>query len=174
MYIVWQIQIQDMYIHCVSNFSGIAVSITTTANWTGNFIIALSTPILLNSSLQTHGTFYILAALLLLATTFVLFTLPETKGESLEKIDELFSKPWLERINLFYYLRLGCPWWTRRQESYSIAGGDLQCRNGDTAMLLQETESENELYDKKETSFIVETNHSANVHVSSVPQETND
>ena len=59
--------------------TGIAVSITTTANWTGNFIIALSTPILLNSSLHTHGTFFILAALLFLATTFVLFTLPETK-----------------------------------------------------------------------------------------------
>ena len=77
-HVVWQIH--DMIdVHCISNITGIAVSITTTANWTGNFIIALSTPILLNSSLQTHGTFYILAALLFLATTFVLFTLPETK-----------------------------------------------------------------------------------------------
>ena len=27
------------------------------------------------------------------------------QGESLERIDKLFSKPWLERIDLFYYLR---------------------------------------------------------------------
>ena len=27
------------------------------------------------------------------------------QGESLERIEELFSKPWLERINIVYYLR---------------------------------------------------------------------
>ena len=45
-------------------------------------------------------------------------------------------------------------------------------RNGDTAMLLQDTESENELHDKKETSFTVEMKHSSSVP--SVPQDTND
>ena len=58
---------------------GVAVSITTAANWTGNFIIALVTPILLNSVLRTFGTFYLLAGLLVLATLFVLLCLPETK-----------------------------------------------------------------------------------------------
>lgn len=59
--------------------AGFAVSITTTANWTGNFVIAFSTPLLLNSFFQTYGTFYILSGFLLMATLFVLFTLPETK-----------------------------------------------------------------------------------------------
>ena len=27
---------------------------------------------------------------------------------ALEKIEELFSKPWLERVNIFYYFRCGC------------------------------------------------------------------
>lgn len=27
------------------------------------------------------------------------------QGEGLEKIDVLFSKPWLDRVDLFYYLK---------------------------------------------------------------------
>ena len=37
------------------------------------------TPILLASTLQTHGTFYIIVVLLAAAFLFVLLTLPETK-----------------------------------------------------------------------------------------------
>ena len=55
--------------------------------------------------LGTAGTFFILSIFLFAAFHFVLLTLPETKGESLEKIDQLFMKPYLERINLSYYLR---------------------------------------------------------------------
>ena len=84
---------------------GIAVSITTSGNWIGNFIIAMVTPLLLGSVLGTAGTFFILSIFLFAAFHFVLLTLPETKGESLEKIDQLFMKPCLERINLSYYLR---------------------------------------------------------------------
>lgn len=56
-----------------------AVSITTSANWLGNFLVAMLTPILLASSLGIHGTFYLLSAILALAFLFVLLTLPETK-----------------------------------------------------------------------------------------------
>jgi len=84
---------------------GIAVSLTSSTYWVGNFIVAQVTPILLASSLQTYGTFYLFAGVHLAAILFALFTLPETKGETLERIELLFSKPWLERINLFYYLR---------------------------------------------------------------------
>ena len=63
------------------------------------------TPLLLGSTLGTARTFFILSIFLFAAFLFVLLTLPETKGESLEKIDQLFMKPCLERINLFYYLR---------------------------------------------------------------------
>lgn len=38
----------------------------------------------------------------------VLLLLPETKDQTLEKIEELFSKPWLERTNVVYYLRCAC------------------------------------------------------------------
>ena len=37
-------------------------------------------------------------------TIFLCFSC-STQGESLERIDDIFSWPWLERINLFYYLR---------------------------------------------------------------------
>ena len=68
-------------------------------------MVAMVTPILLGSVLKTAGTFYILAGYLFASFLFVLLTLPETKGESLERIEELFMRPWLQRINLFYYLR---------------------------------------------------------------------
>jgi len=58
---------------------GIAVSLTTAANWTGNFVLAITTPVLLASQLQTYGTFYIYSLLLAAAFLFVLLTLPETK-----------------------------------------------------------------------------------------------
>ncbi len=56
---------------------GVAVSVTTAANWIGNFVIAMSTPILI-TSLGISGTFYILSGALFLAVIFVLLTLPET------------------------------------------------------------------------------------------------
>jgi len=57
----------------------IAVSITTAANWTGNFVVAMLTPILIASPFKIYGTFYLLSGMLLAALLFVLFTLPETK-----------------------------------------------------------------------------------------------
>lgn len=60
-------------------FAGIAVSLTSSAFWLGNFIIAQVTPILLASSLQTHGTFLLLVGVHVFAFLFVLLTLPETK-----------------------------------------------------------------------------------------------
>lgn len=59
---------------------GAAVSITTAGNWTGNFLVAMLTPVLiLCSPLDIHGTFYLLSGALLLGFFFVLLTLPETK-----------------------------------------------------------------------------------------------
>lgn len=61
------------------NVRGISVSITTSANWLGNFVVAMLTPILIASSLGISGTFFLLAAMLALAFLFVLLVLPETK-----------------------------------------------------------------------------------------------
>lgn len=56
-----------------------SVSITTAANWMGNFVVAMLTPVLIASPLRIHGTFYVLSAMLVAAFLFVLLTLPETK-----------------------------------------------------------------------------------------------
>jgi len=58
---------------------GIAVSLTSSVYWIFNIITAQVTPILLASSLQTYGTFYLFAGVHLAAILFALFTLPETK-----------------------------------------------------------------------------------------------
>ena len=62
--------------------TGIAVSLTTAANWTGNFVVAITTPVLIASQLQTYGTFYIYSLLLAAGLLFALLTLPETKVRS--------------------------------------------------------------------------------------------
>lgn len=94
-----------LFYNVVFTSSGVAVSVTTSGNWIGNFVVAMVTPLLLGSELKTAGTFYILAGFLFASFLFVLLTLPETKGESLERVDQLFLRPWLQRINLFYYLK---------------------------------------------------------------------
>ncbi len=33
-----------------------------------------------------------------------------SQGLTLEEVDQLFSKPWLKRTNVVYYLRCGCFW----------------------------------------------------------------
>lgn len=134
---------------------GVAVSITTSANWIGNFIVAMVTPILLgNPVLGTAGTFYIISVFLFLAFVFVLLTLPETKGESLERIDQLFSKPWLQRINLFYYLRLGCPWSCKNRGHYNISDITLEKSN------IDEDEQKNLIEEVEVSSEIDSSSHS--------------
>lgn len=63
--------------------AGTAVSITTAANWIGNFTIAMATPLLLGSNWGllpgTAGTFLLLSGFLVTAFLFVLLMLPETK-----------------------------------------------------------------------------------------------
>ena len=68
-------------LHAVTlSFStGIAVSLTGSAYWVTNVIVAQVTPVLLASTLQTFGTFYLLVGVHIAAILFVLLTLPETK-----------------------------------------------------------------------------------------------
>ncbi len=50
---------------------------------------------MLNSPLKGAGTFAVFAAMsLVVALPVYLFLLPETSGQSLERIDELFDLPW--------------------------------------------------------------------------------
>jgi hypothetical protein len=82
---------------------GAAVSITTAGNWTGNFLVAMLTPILIFCSpLDIHGTFYLLSGALLMGFFFVLLTLPETKVY----IIGLFLT-WISFESSFFFLLLG-------------------------------------------------------------------
>lgn len=55
------------------------MSLTGSAYWVSNVIVAQLTPVLLASPLQTFGTFYLLVGVHIAAILFVLLTLPETK-----------------------------------------------------------------------------------------------
>ena len=67
-----------------------AISITTSANWLSNLIISFISPILLDSI--GPFTFYIFSLTCLTAYFWVLKTLPETKGMSLEQVNRVFAK----------------------------------------------------------------------------------
>jgi SP family sugar porter-like MFS transporter len=63
------------------------MSVSIFALWTACFILTFTFPIL-NEKLGTAGTFWIYAAICLFGLVFTVFTLPETKGKSLEQIEK--------------------------------------------------------------------------------------
>jgi sugar porter (SP) family MFS transporter len=67
-----------------------ATSMTTASNWLFNFIIAQIVPQLLKSI--NWGTYFIFAGFGLMMGAWVWLSVPETKGKSLEEIDELFGQ----------------------------------------------------------------------------------
>lgn len=70
-----------------------ALSMTTATNWLLNFAIAFSTPYLVDeeyAGLQSR-VFFIWASCCLFACAFVWFMIYETKGLSLEQVDELYE-----------------------------------------------------------------------------------
>lgn len=66
-----------------------AIAITTSTTWMCNFIIGLVTPDMLETI--TWGTYIFFAAFALIAFFFTYFFIPETKGKSLEDMDEIFG-----------------------------------------------------------------------------------
>ncbi len=70
----------------------VAVATSTFALWVGSSTLTYTFP-LLNVSLGSYGTFWIYSAVCLAGFLFVTFMLPETKGKSLEELeDELVGK----------------------------------------------------------------------------------
>ncbi|KAI7886856.1 general substrate transporter [Mucor mucedo] len=67
-----------------------ALSIATAANWAMNAAIAKVTPLMIAKI--TYGTYFFFGSCAVLMGSFAYFLLPETRGRSLEEMDELFNK----------------------------------------------------------------------------------
>jgi len=67
---------------------GAAMALATFALWIACFILTYTFP-LLNRGLGAAGTFWVYAGICLLGFVFILKTLPETKGKSLEEIETM-------------------------------------------------------------------------------------
>lgn len=65
------------------------ISIGASSNWLNNFAVALSTSPFINAS--QFGAFIFFGAVTLLGVVWVYFLLPETKGRTLEEMDEIFG-----------------------------------------------------------------------------------
>ncbi|KAF9132728.1 hypothetical protein BGX30_012541 [Mortierella sp. GBA39] len=66
-----------------------AVSLSTASNWAFNFALAYAVPPLLQSI--QYRTYFIFAAFCVAMTVHVFLMFPETKGRTLEEMDELFN-----------------------------------------------------------------------------------
>ncbi|CAK5269350.1 unnamed protein product [Mycena citricolor] len=68
---------------------GKGLSIAASSNWMNNFIVGQVTPTMLQHI--GFGTFVFFGAFSLMGGLFVLFFVPETKGRTLEEMEEVFS-----------------------------------------------------------------------------------
>jgi len=70
---------------------GTAMAIATSALWIGSFLLVILFPIL-NNALGAHGTFWVYAGICFIGFLFILKRLPETKGKTLEEVEQLLIK----------------------------------------------------------------------------------
>lgn len=78
-------------------------SIGASANWMCNFVIALMTPSMLAKI--SWGLYIFFAAWLALGMAFVWFFVPETKGKTLEQMDQVFGYV-RGHLSLMFYCHL--------------------------------------------------------------------
>ncbi|KAI0009444.1 sugar transport protein [Xylariaceae sp. FL0662B] len=67
-----------------------AASLGQSCNWLANFVVALTTPVFVATS--TYGAYYFFAACTLFCTLVSAFYMFETKGHTLEHIEQTFSE----------------------------------------------------------------------------------
>jgi SP family sugar porter-like MFS transporter len=63
------------------------MAVSTFALWSACFVLTYTFPIL-NNLLNAYGTFWLYGAICLFGFVFLVKILPETKGKSLEKLEE--------------------------------------------------------------------------------------
>ena len=64
-----------------------AVGTATLTNFFSNFLVSLYLPTL-NENLGTAGTYYLFSVMSVVALSSIYLTVPETKGKTLEEIEE--------------------------------------------------------------------------------------
>jgi sugar porter (SP) family MFS transporter len=75
-----------------TQFRGVGVSISVSALWVASFLLTFTFPVL-RESLGPSGTFFLYAANCTAGLVFVYLRVPETKGKSLEQIEEELNQP---------------------------------------------------------------------------------
>ena len=70
-----------------------AISIATLVNWCANLLVSM-TFLTLADNLGQPSTFGLYSGLSFLGLLFIFFFVPETKGKSLEEVDQLFQRPY--------------------------------------------------------------------------------
>jgi sugar porter (SP) family MFS transporter len=70
---------------------GAAMALATTSLWAASFGLTYTFPIL-NKALDSHGTFWLYAAINTAGFLYILRKLPETKGKSLEEIEKSITR----------------------------------------------------------------------------------
>ncbi|XP_064402965.1 uncharacterized protein LOC135348620 isoform X2 [Halichondria panicea] len=78
---------------------GLVVAISVAIYWVFAYTFTQAFPSILGS-INSSGSLYMISLIDLAAALFFLFLLPETKGFSLEEMEKIFEKPWLERVGL--------------------------------------------------------------------------
>jgi MFS family permease len=74
-----------------NSIRGAAMAIATTSLWIACFVLTYTFPIL-NKLLHASGTFWLYALICIFGYLFILKRLPETKGKSLEEIENKLTR----------------------------------------------------------------------------------
>lgn len=86
----WTVNSEIFPLHCRSACTAFTMGI----NWFSQTIVTL-TFLTLTETIGKAGTFWLYGAFALIGGIFLLLTLPETKGRSLEETSKLFNKSWI-------------------------------------------------------------------------------
>ncbi|MFC2090249.1 sugar porter family MFS transporter [Bacteroidota bacterium] len=74
-----------------NHIRGAAMSVATSVLWIASFLLIILFPIL-NNALGAHGTFWLFAGFCLFGFLYIKKKLPETRGKTLEEIENEFKK----------------------------------------------------------------------------------